>query len=120
MKLTKIIKHGVSRQVLSKLLRQLFAWCITFYVIRLLEPTDYGIVAITSVLIAFMHNFSELGMGSAIINFDEIDSRQLGQVFTISIVVNLLLFVIVYSLAPFIAEFYENELLIEALRVSSC
>ena len=117
--LAQKIKSGVSWQLLSKLIRQLFSWGITFYVIRLLEPSDYGIVAITSVLVTFMSNFSELGMGAAIINFEKIGKKQLKQVFTMSLLVNLLLFSCIFVSAPFISDFYDNQNLTDALRVTA-
>ena len=43
---------------------QLFTWPITILVIRLLEPGDYGLLAMAMVTIGFVALFSEMGLGS--------------------------------------------------------
>src|SRR4051812_15630797 len=47
------VKSGVLWRSGSQLIGQLIAWTSTFLVIRLLNPSDYGLVAMTGVILTF-------------------------------------------------------------------
>ena len=53
-------------------LGQLIAWGSTFLVIRMLAPGDYGLVAMTGVVLAFLDLFKGWGFASALVR-DETD-----------------------------------------------
>ena len=48
------VKSGVIWRSGSQLLGQLIAWVSTFLVIRMLNPSDYGLVAMTGVVLTFL------------------------------------------------------------------
>lgn len=98
---------------------QLISWLSTIIVIRLLAPSDYGLMAMSYVLIAFLTMISEMGMSSAIIQSEKINDYEIRQVYGLIIVTNLAGMVVSYFLAPFIAVFFKEESLVPLIRVLS-
>ena len=57
----------------AKIGLQLFTWPVTIIVIRLLEPGDYGLLAMAMVTIGFVTLFSEMGLGIALVQARTLD-----------------------------------------------
>ena len=54
-------------QAAAKLGSQIISWSVTIYVMRLLSPADYGLMAMAMVLVGFTGLIAEMGMGSALV-----------------------------------------------------
>jgi O-antigen/teichoic acid export membrane protein len=91
---------------------QVVAWAVTIYVIRILSPEDYGLMAMAMVVIGFLSLFDELGMGAAIIQQEEFDERQISQVFGLVIIINFSAFLLLILIAPLIADFFDEQRLV--------
>lgn len=103
----------------AKLSGQLFNWAITIVVIRLLEPEDYGIFAVALVVTTFLTLLSEFGVGDGLIRKKEFGIELLRKAFGYILIVNLLLFLLLYGSAPYVADFYEREQLTLILQVQA-
>lgn len=103
----------------GKLGAQVITWAITLIVMRLLTPEDYGLLAMASVFVAFMLMLSEAGLGPALIQKQDLDETSLRSVFTIVIIANIGLLLLLNLLAPVIADFFKEDRLIPILRVLS-
>jgi O-antigen/teichoic acid export membrane protein len=57
------------------------SWAATFYVIRLLQPEDYGLMTMASFLTGYLQLFTDLGLGSAIVQRDTINDNEVNSVF---------------------------------------
>ena len=64
-----------------KAVTQLINWAITLYVIRPLNPTDYGTMAIAMGFMAVLLALGELGLGAAIVQRKELDDLLLRKTF---------------------------------------
>ena len=61
------VKAGVIWRSGSQIVGQLIAWTSTFLVIRMLSPADYGLVAMTGVVLTFLALFNGWGFASALV-----------------------------------------------------
>lgn len=113
------ILSGFAWQGVTKLFVQLVTWGSTIYVARILDPTDYGIMAITGVFIALLTIFVQLGLSQGLVHKPEITERQEDAVFYFSILAALLAYGMLYLAAPSIADFYNLPELTSILRVAS-
>ena len=86
---------------------------------RLLEPSDFGLIAIVMAIIGIAGIFTDVGLGSALIQKRRILPVHYASVFYFNITVGVLLSAITYLLAPYIAEFYETQSLVYLTQVSS-
>lgn len=85
---------------------------ITSILARLLTPSDFGIVAIATVLIQFFNTLSEAGIGPAIIQKKQLDKREIESIFTVTILLGGLLMVAFFSTSHLIASYYDNNELV--------
>lgn len=102
-----------------RFLSQVLAWAITLLVVRLLAPTDYGLLAMASVFVAFLTMFSEFGLGPAVVQRRDIDDLLLKRVFGVVLVVHVLLTLALVLAAPLIADFYREPRVAGVVRVLS-
>jgi O-antigen/teichoic acid export membrane protein len=68
---------------------QAITWTITIYVARLLGPEEYGLMAMAAFFTAYAETFSELGLGSAIVQRTGYTSRELSSLFWLCVLVGL-------------------------------
>lgn len=73
-----------------RLIGQLFNWTITIFVIRLLEPTDYGVFAIALVVMAFLTMLGEFGIGNGLIQKKDFSHALMRKIFGFSLLMNTL------------------------------
>lgn len=117
------LKKQVMRSVAwlggMKYLGQIISWGITIWVIRILNPGDYGLMAMANVCINFLVMISELGMGAAIIQKKEIGSDQLSPIFGFIILSHSILCAALFLGSPFISRYYSEPRLVSILQVLS-
>lgn len=76
---------------------------------RYLVPSDFGLMAIVSVIIGFSALFMDMGISSAIIHKQDITYKQLSSLYWLNILAGIILFIVVYFSASAVADYY-NEL----------
>ncbi len=113
---TKAVR-GVLWVSFAKVLSQVISWLSTILVIRILSPDDFGLMAMAGILVGFIKLFNEMGLGTAIVQKQTLDRRDLSTVFWLNIIVSGGLYLIVFILAPVVADFFDNERVILLLRV---
>jgi len=118
-KLRERVISGLKWSVLGQVVGQLFTWVTTIIIIRLLAPEDYALIAMASLVFGFSELFRELGFGAAVIQKKEISESELKTIFGAVILTHVSLFWLSYVLAPLVAGFFGEELLIDIIRVSS-
>lgn len=84
----KAASSGRSYAVLT-VFSQALSWGFTFFVIRLLDPRDYGLMTMASFLTAYLQMFSGLGLGAAIVQREKVTDGELQSVFWFSLAVGL-------------------------------
>ncbi len=73
---------------------------------RLLDPSDFGLMAMAMVFIGFAQLFHDLGTGSAIIQRAEVSQRLLVSMFWVNIACGIGAFIITLASAPLVASFF--------------
>jgi len=96
---------------------QVLSWVVTIFVIRILTPDDYGLMAMAMVAITLLALLNEMGMGSVLVQQQELDHRTVECIFGLLILINGALYTSLYLGAPLIAVFFEEPRLVEILRV---
>lgn len=103
----------------SAFVGQFVSWLSTILVIRLLSPSDYGLMATTTVFTSFIAMLGELGFGAALIQAKDLTERDIRQVFGWVIITSLLAWGVCHASAPLIAAFYGQRELVALIRVMS-
>ena len=110
---------GLKWNALSRLTSQLINWAITLVVLRLLAPSDYGLMAILSVFIGLLANIAELGLGSSLVQARTLSTQEIESVTGLVIVANAAAFLFMVLVAPLIAWFYSAPRLTHLTQVAA-
>lgn len=92
---------------------------VSIFLARLLEPSDFGLIAIVMVIVSIATIFSDVGLGGALIQRRRVRQIHYSSVFYFNITAGMLLTLLTFLTAPHIAEFYQNQLLIPIIQVMS-
>lgn len=113
----------VTSNILWRLLERTGAQGVTFIVslilARLLDPQIYGLIAIVSVITGFLSIFIDCGCGTALIQKKDADELDFSSVFIFNITTSIIIFIIIFLIAPYIQNYYHNENLALYVRVSA-
>ncbi|NFA42792.1 lipopolysaccharide biosynthesis protein [Clostridium botulinum] len=86
---------------------------------RILLPNDYGIISLIAIFITIANVFVQSGFNTALIQKKDANETDFSSVFYLSLFVAVLLYLTLFSTAPFIADFYDIPQLVAVLRVLS-
>jgi len=117
--LTKLTAFGILWTGISRLSTQLFHFIIIVILARLLTPEDFGIVGLAAIFLGFITTINELGLSAAIVQRKEIDELHLSTSFWASVFAGITLFVIVILASPFVADFFQEDIVQPILIVSA-
>lgn len=92
-----------------KWMAQLVSWAATLIVARLITPTDYGLFAMAMVYAGFVQLVNELGLSLAIVQYRELNSRQIAQLGGLALLVGVFLFGVSLALSGPIAAFFGED-----------
>lgn len=108
---------GILWKFAERIGAQLVTAIISIVLARILMPEDYGLISIVTILITICNVFVSNGFGNSLIQKKEVDDIDFSSVFYASLLLSFGLYAILFFTAPFIADFYNNELLSAVLRV---
>lgn len=101
----------------TQIIAQSISWLATILIARLLSPSDYGLMGMAMILISFIQFLNEFGLGTALIQKDDLQEVEIHSLFWFVCINSLFLFLIVYSAAPLVSWFFEEQRLILIIRV---
>jgi len=84
---------------------------------RYILPEEFGIVAIATIVTAFATMFSEAGLGSALIQKSQLSSDHIRVSFTVSILMAIFFYLLLYLFSDLIATFFQEPSVSEVLKV---
>ena len=103
----------------SQIVSQMISWVVTLVVIRLLDPADYGLFAMTQVILNFATFLNGYGLVSALVQSETLDSHKLRQAFGIMLLLNGGLALAQLLIAPWAADYYDQPMVGDLLRVQA-
>lgn len=98
---------------------QLVSFIVSIVLARILAPEDYGTIALVTVFTAILQVFVDSGLGTALIQKKDADEIDFSSVFYFNFVACLILYLGMFSAAPFIADFYGDVTLVPVIRILS-
>ena len=98
---------------------QLITFAVSVILARLLLPSDFGTIAMFTVVMSIASAFVDGGMSSSLIRSTNVDDRDLSTIFWFNLGVAVAMYIIIFLTAPIIADFYKVEILTPVIRVYS-
>lgn len=90
---------------------------VMLVIARLLDPKDFGLVGMLAIFLAVAQSLIDSGFSQALIrkqNRTEVDNST---VFYFNIVVSAVLYLVLYAIAPWVSDFYNEPQLCSLMRV---
>ena len=100
----------------ARLTAQVITWAVTIVVIRVLDPADYGLMAMSEVVFGLLMMMSTAGLGSALIQAKDIDDSQVRRMFGVLLLVNGALFAALFLGAPLVGSYYREPRVVDLSR----
>ena len=116
MKENKVIS-SLFWKFMERISAQVASFLITIVLARMLVPEDYGIVSMILVFITIADVFVTSGFSSSLIQKKDADEKDFSTMFSLSLVSSILIYLILFFCAPYIADFYRMPQLSKILRI---
>ncbi len=101
----------------TRLWGQLISWAVTILLARLLAPHDYGLFAIALSVLALLELLQEFGLGTALIQRQDLTPQQVNAVFWVIASTSLLLTAATFAASGMISRAYGEPALTWPLRL---
>src|SRR6516165_11437667 len=98
---------------------QILSFATTLLVARILLPADYGAMAVVGIFTGSMAILVEMGLGAAIIQFRDLEKREIDTCFWITMTLAVMGWIVLSLAAPLIACWFKIPRLAEVLPVSA-
>lgn len=108
---------GMLWSAVDRVLVNIVQLAIAIVLARILLPEDFGLVAMLYVFLAMSDVFINSGMGSALIQRQNVTDLDYSTVFLFNLLVSCSLYSLLFISAPIIAKFYNAPQLIDLARV---
>ncbi|MDL2264906.1 lipopolysaccharide biosynthesis protein [Parabacteroides sp. OttesenSCG-928-G21] len=109
--------HGTKWAMIDSFLNISVSFVISLILARLLTPNDYGLIGMTNILIVILNVFVSSGLGSSLIRTRNISQKDYSTIFFFNIVICIVAYIILFGLAPFVAQIYDQPILKKTTRV---
>ena len=117
--LKKKTVKGVAWTSLDQVLGMGFGFVIGVILARLLSPDDYGLLAMIAVFNAIAFAFLDSGFGNALIRKPNLTEDDNTTAFCFNIVAGIVLYGVIWLIAPWVTVFYDKPILTQLLRVEA-
>lgn len=86
---------------------------------RLLDKSDFGLMALVTFVLGFMNLFMDLGLSTAILHQQNISKKEYSSLFWTNIISGLILFIIIILISPILSSVYNEPELSKLIPLMS-
>lgn len=117
MSLKKQAIGGVIWTVFDSFILRAFTLVTTLVLARWLGPTDFGLIGMIAIFIGIGSSITDSGLSSSLIRTKNADDHDFSTVFILNLSFSLCIYLLMFISAPFIADFFKQDILINVIRV---
>lgn len=111
------VRSGMIWTFMERIGTKVVQFSLQLLLARLLVPEDYGLCALLLAFINIATVFVNSGLNTALIQKKEADSLDFSSVLYLSLSISVIIYVILFFLSPFIADFFNDKRLSLLMRV---
>lgn len=115
--LRKTALSGMVWTFIQQASSQGIAFIVSIILARLLLPSEFGLIALLSVFIAVGTTLINSGLSLSLIRTKEVDDDDYSTVFYFNLIISVVIYLIIFLTAPYIAHFYNQPQLTSITRV---
>ncbi|WP_413668646.1 lipopolysaccharide biosynthesis protein [Mucilaginibacter sp. Mucisp86] len=108
---------GIVWALWQQLSSKIVSFGISIFLARILEPSQFGLLAMLSLFISVGNSLLDGGLTASLIRTTDANQRDYSTVFYFNIIGSSILYLLLFLTAPLIAAFYHQPLLTSVVRV---
>lgn len=112
----RVVK-GVQWSAIQQFLTQIIQFVVTIVLARILEPKEFGLVAVCMIILTILQVINETGFGAALMQKLDRDETDFFSVFILNILMGIALYLLLFTSAPLLAEIFELPELTTVVRI---
>jgi O-antigen/teichoic acid export membrane protein len=102
---------GITWSFIDNIAKTVILFIIGLVLARLIEPSQFGIIGVTSIFLSILPFFSDGGFGNALIQKKDCTEIDISSVFFFNVFVSVVLYLLLFLFASFFSGFFKiNEL----------
>ena len=110
------VYSGVVWRGMERLVGQAFQFVFSIILARLLQPEDFGTVALLMVFLALSSVFVDSGFGAALVQRKNVEATDYDSVFYLNLCISCLFYLVLYLASPWVAQYYQTPILSSLMR----
>lgn len=111
--------RGVGWSALDNVAYFSVTFLVSVVIARLLTPEDFGLLGLTTIFTTISNTLVNGGFSAALIRKKDVSENDYNTVFFINLSASLFIYIILFFIAPLIANFFGKVVLTDLIRVSS-
>lgn len=116
-KIKSQMTSGMVWKFAERFIAQGVSFVVSLVLARILMPEDYGAVAIINVFIAIADVLLSSGLNTSLIQKKDADELEFSTIFYLNLSFSIILYMILFIFAPYLAKIYKMPILKSAVRV---
>ena len=113
------IKSSLYWNVLLRIPVKFICFALSIYIARLLEPTDYGIMAIVMLAIGYANMITNFGLNGAIIQKTIHDKNTINSIFSFDLSISIIIAIVFFFGADGISQFFNEARSSDVIKLMS-
>lgn len=108
---------GILWKLFERIGAQLVSLIVSIIIARILTPSDYSVVSLVTIFFTFANVLISGGLNTALIQKKDADMEDYSSVLIVSVAFSLVIYLILFITAPYIANAYNVESITVIIRV---
>lgn len=111
------ISKGLFWSYSERILAQVVSFCVSIVLARIISPEEFGLVSLVMIFIDLCNVFVTSGLGSGLIQKKDVDEIDFSTVFWISLSLGIVVYWLVFAIAPVVERFFNYSNMVAVMRV---
>jgi len=117
MSLRKQATYGFVWTFAQQFGNQFIGFFVSLILARLLLPSEFGLIGMIAIFVSIGNMLVSSGLTQSLVRSSNIDEDDYSTVFYFNLVSSIIIYFIIFFLAPLVAKFYEQPIITDLLRV---
>ena len=108
---------GITWNVAERIAVSLGKFVIGVILARILTPSDFGLIGMITIFFAIAEALINGGLGQAYVQKNDVNNTDANTIFFTNLIISIIIYLVIWILAPHIADFYSQPKLVLLTRV---
>ena len=109
---------GIFWSTIERFSNQGMSFLFSVILARMLDPSDFGIIAMITIFFAVAQSFVDSGFSNALVRKTDRREEDLSTCFYFNIGVGIVAYIVLFLIAPLVASFYNQPILSPIIRIT--